>query len=142
MLWKKRDNRPPGRRKRVRAMNFTYFKCFGTWQRRMRSMPAVCKPFRICPRRIQPFGIGWIALCLMLFVGCSAPQQAVRVEYVRVKPPIAVLTPCQYPSFKIETNQDLITALSLLIEAYTSCEAKVDAMIEIFNDEEENETWK
>ena len=60
---------------------------------------------------------------------------------MRVKPPIAVLTPCQYPHFKIETNQDLINALSLLIEAYTSCEAKVDAIIEIFN-EEENQTWK
>ena len=64
-----------------------------------------------------------------------------RVEYVRVKPPIAVLTPCQYPSFKTETNQDLITALSLLIEACTSCEAKVNAITEMFNEEEENEAW-
>lgn len=55
---------------------------------------------------------------------------------MRINPPAAMLTPCQYPEFKIETNRDLVTALSLLIEAYTTCEAKVDALIRIYEAEE------
>ncbi|MGI5829795.1 MAG: Rz1-like lysis system protein LysC [Bradymonadia bacterium] len=78
---------------------------------------------------------GLIALSLSLFQACSTAPQ-VRTEFVRTSPPKALLTPCEYPSFTLKTNRDFVTALSLVIEAYSTCEAKMDALIELFKEVE------
>ena len=86
--------------------------------------------------RIRRLVTGLVSACPLILVSCCA-QKKPEIEYVRVTPPPGILSPCEYPEFKIETNRDLVVALSLVIEAYTLCEAKVDTMIRIYQGEDQ-----
>ena len=60
-------------------------------------------------------------------------------QTVVVKPPSALLTPCEKPvAGKLETNEDLAVFTSQVISAWEKCAAKIDALREYFDLVEEN----
>lgn len=69
----------------------------------------------------------------MMCVSCCKTSHSIEVEYVRIEPPKSVLQRCIFNNdFKVENNRDLVVVISKLVEAYGLCEAKMDAVVDLF----------
>ena len=69
----------------------------------------------------------------MMCVSCCKTLHTVEVEYIRIDPPKAMLQRCVFnDDFSMDTNSDLIIVISKLVEAYSLCEAKMDAVVDLF----------
>lgn len=79
----------------------------------------------------------WIFPFLMIFGGCSTtqkPEPLIQIEYIRERPPAELLRPCPAPAtVPVVITADLITNWLATREAYETCAAAMDALIQWYS---------
>lgn len=73
----------------------------------------------------------------MIFGGCSTtqkPEPLIQIEYIRERPPAELLRPCPAPAtVPVVITADLITNWLATREAYETCAAAMDALIQWYS---------
>lgn len=73
----------------------------------------------------------------MIFGGCSTtpkPEPLIQIEYIRERPPAELLRPCPSPTIvPVVITADLISNWLVTREAYETCAAAMDALIQWYS---------
>lgn len=79
----------------------------------------------------RKFANGLTSLCLLMLCACSTrPLIQTKVEIQKVTPPTHLLTRTEAPSRRVETNADLVDALTTTRAALEACNADKAAILE------------